>query len=908
MFYFLHSEQASENASHFRGLLFEDLLKLYLAETGYSTRLTRTKRNSLEYDIVGEHRVHGQRVIGEAKAHEASISGQTVSAFVGKLLPHQLQENTIIGLFLSTSALTPDADDYLRSLAGSPYSLTAKCGAELEAHVRAELRLPSSDETRRAVAPCIPRVLHEHLLHTDAGTYVLAVGVDSDGGFSDRFAAVGPDGALVRDLEFLERVRSSLKPFHSTAAVTAGAPSAPAATRTIPAGLITATEWIDYRRPAGQGVFVGRVAELERAHRDITTANRGLVLEVKARSGVGKSSLLAVLASSCGARATVELHDARDVHAPADVLGVVKRFTGYPGQLTALEMVPAALDHLAESGGLPAALLIDQFESTFAAPDVFHAYEYVALAIARRADAFSFVYARKDDLLTTHDDMMVDLDRLRGLARPVSLDDLERSEANELISATSAAHRKHISAAVHAQVLEFAHGFPWLLKRTMAHILRKLESGVRQPVLASEGLQLADLFAEELGELDEVERGYLNRLARVLPATYHDLMVRFENDPILPRMLDSLTQRRLLRLSAGTYDTYNDVFKEYLVYERLPERSESSLFRLTPASALKAFRLLGGENNFTFEEFMSATGRTSATSAYNILRELRLLGLIDRAGRVWAVPDVARDYELHGRLGEYVRQTVLKNQAVSSVVVALEQSGRISRTRLAEFLRNHFLFIDVQEDVWLKYANMFALWLCELQFASADPDGTLRPVDYSSDEIHRTLGNLRIEGRGARPNHCAFIPSREVSVFEQVLDRVTTRPTRLSDLRRAHRTAAREMQVLGVVDVDDACHLIRPLKSAKEFDGIVSAMLAAPPYREFFQAVLDGCEYGEALRLAFGVESLAGNTRTTLAKKLANWGRRYGHIPEGRLKVRAVRRSNKQQVLKIFEREAEKDA
>ena len=115
MFIFYHRKQSDKNTSYYKGILFEALLKAYLDKNGYSITL-RQKHNSLEYDLDGKSNATGHRVVGEAKAHEKTINGQTVAAFVGKLLPLGLVKKDVHGLFLSTSQLSPDGEDYYRSV------------------------------------------------------------------------------------------------------------------------------------------------------------------------------------------------------------------------------------------------------------------------------------------------------------------------------------------------------------------------------------------------------------------------------------------------------------------------------------------------------------------------------------------------------------------------------------------------------------------------------------------------------------------------------------------------------------------------------------------------------------------------------------------------------------------------
>jgi hypothetical protein len=288
------------------------------------------------------------------------------------------------------------------------------------------------------------------------------------------------------------------------------------------------------------------------------------------------------------------------------------------------------------------------------------------------------------------------------------LEDFSLREASSLIQRIAAAHAARMPVKTLEQVLEFAQGFPWLLKRTMAHVVSIMRNGVSQKELLSSGLHLADLFEEELSELDELERGYLTRIASVLPATYHALARRFEDDPYLRSMLEKLTYRRLLRFSAGTYDTYNDVFKDFLLYERMPEQTHSQIIRMGVVPIMQSFRALGGSRQIDPTELEKQFGK-SITGIYNILRDLRLSGLVARTSNGWEVPEVARQYEHQGRLGEYVRQSVLRNRMVSDFILEVEKSGGIAKRNIPEWLQRHFPFMGPKQEVWVTYTKWFGL-------------------------------------------------------------------------------------------------------------------------------------------------------------------------------------------------------
>jgi hypothetical protein len=469
MFYFYSTKQSATNARYHKGLLFEQLLRTFLSRSAYEIELRRTNINSLEYDLVGKHSLDQRAVIGEAKAHEDTITGQTLQAFVGKFASQHFKlKGNVTGLFLSTSALSPDGEDSFREVKETtPFTIERHTGKDLEDRIRRVLALPDDAAVRVLVRDHVPTLSATHLLHTDLGTYIVAVGAGPSGAFPDRFAVVNGSGTIVADRQFAAALRNHIPAFQELDAVSPDSGPGRGDTRSeIPNGLITATDWFDYRHPAGPKVFVGRSDALGRADEALDDAKQGIVLEVKSRSGVGKSSLLSALYERWrNAGHGVELHDARDARSAVDGLALVQRFTRSPTPLQDLEAIPAALQRLSDAlGTRSAAFMVDQFEATFQAPEVFRAYEYVAMSIVRGAPRIAMVFARKDDLLTTYDDLQVDIDRLRGMARAIVLDDFPRGEATDLLHRIAAQFPRKLNPQMLAQVLEFAQGFPWLAK------------------------------------------------------------------------------------------------------------------------------------------------------------------------------------------------------------------------------------------------------------------------------------------------------------------------------------------------------------------------------------------------------------------------------------------------------------
>jgi len=873
MFYFYSTKQNSTNSTYYKGVLFEDILRKFLTASSYIIDDFRRKQNSLEYDLHGKHSIDSRGVIGEAKAHSGTISGQHVAAFIGKALPHLCAKEPYLALFLSTSALSPDGEDYLRNLEEStPYRITHICGSELENKIREQLLLPNSELIKKLCLSEIPYQSGQDIIHTDLGTFIVVLGTAETGALDDRFCLVSSDGKLVGQENFLQGIKKSIQALQELTIV-CGKKSAETESniipvRNIPRGLITATDWFDYRKPASPEFFIGRQTPIQKS---CELVKKGAIIEIKSKSGVGKSSLLSTLERNWTADGEiVELHDARDVHSANDLLSLVQRFTRLDKKLTQFEEIQPTLTDfeqgLGEANGI---FMVDQFESTFQAPEVFSAYELLALCIARSSPKLAMVFARKDDLLTTHDENQISLERLRSISTPVTLDDFTKPEALDLIKQISNAHSKRLSPLILSDVLAFAEGFPWLLKRTMAHITGMVSSGINQKELVSSGLHLEDLFEEELSELDEQERGYLTRLAGNLPATYQSLSVRFEGDPFLREILEKLTSRRILRFSAGTYDTYNDVFKDFLLYERLPERSHSQIFRIGLGAVMDAFRSLKGQSKIDPEELGKHWGRKSIGGIYNTLREMRLAGLVVKSSSGWCVPDVVRQYEHQGRLGEFVRLSVLKNRVVSDFLGQLEQKGYINKNEIPAMLKNHFPFVEAKDSVWELYTKVFLDWLSRLRLVnvSSTTDDIL-PVSEEKEEIVLSLGNLNLRGRYVRHSGNAFIPMRSYGVVLRVLDMAIKAPLRPDELTSSEYMAFSDLRRLGALKQENLGYTAQG--SVEDFENQNKEKFSNAPYSEFWTLLAAGVASEEALSKCFNPTGLSDSVRKDYGKKLAS--------------------------------------
>lgn len=644
MFMFFHSKQTDKNINYYKGLLFEELLQAYLEGSGYDVGL-RKKENSLEYDIEGTLRATGQKVVGEAKAHSKSMSGQTVAAFVGKLLPLGLVNKEVHGLFLSLSPLTPEAGDYFRQV--EYMGLTTKVGKELYSEISKTLLLPTEEILRKEIDGY--DLVIPNILQTDIGLYKLFILKESSSGTPSSFVVFNKNGTQIDDERFLEKLKSGVSELTGLDFIISRKETSPEKPshikRGIEKGLTVGTEWADYRLPAGPNVFIGRVDFIAKFSSHISNNNSPYVLQIKSRSGVGKSSILAALENIFSEDGLItEIHDSRDVKTIYDVFYLIQRFTKSNRMATNFIEIDEQLKDLRASlESKNAVIFVDQFESTFINSDIYSCYEYIANSITKIGGGIYIVFARKNDQLTTYDSSKISLTRINQISQSFTLPDFENKESINLLEKINESNSNILSKEILPYIIEFAQGFPWLLKRTIAHVLKLTQEGDSQRALISAGLKLNDLFEEELEGLDELEKDYLVKIAAKLPADFNELQYQFDEDPMLIKVLEKLTEYRLVRLSGSTYDTYNDVFKEYLVYKKLPEFRQLIIYRMYPNSVVSQFHKLITLRKLTIAN-ISKFLDVSEGYAFNLVKELRNLDLLDniKSGE-WLVPTNVKD-------------------------------------------------------------------------------------------------------------------------------------------------------------------------------------------------------------------------------------------------------------------------
>jgi hypothetical protein len=810
-----------------KGQLFEHLCKRLLTINGYTDIVLRAKRASLEYDISARSRLPERALVGEAKAHEAAIPGKEASAFFGKLVPIAVVNGSADGIFISTSDFTAEGRDYLSSLTPTVMSalhvtLRTLAGTEITDLLTEAGELLAEEILRERVRADFSLEPHDAWFTVGQhGDIVILSCGPSAASAPSHFGAFSPTGGQISLPDpTLRRLKRQMPDLEALEYIQTGsAPTVDELKRGSLPPVVAGAGWFDYKFPSPPECFVGRGDPLNQLNEIAGKISRSetatRAIQVLSRSGVGKSSLLLKVADSVNAYALATV-DGRNIQVPPDVRLVVadlitnaRNNSGYAAQIPERqEDVSDALRKLgaaAKVGERLVVVQIDQFEALLSRPRVFQVVLDLVLASTTWGLPVLWVMARKNDLAATFDEgAEIDLHRLNELSHAIRLDDFSPFEEQILIDQLGKELGDRVSEELKDVILTFAAGFPWLLKRVGAHIIGMHRQGVNQKELARGGLRAEDLFNEDLAGLQEQDKALLRTMAANMPNAASELAKRLEGEVSVERLtlkLNEFLGLKLLRLSGDVYDTYNDVFKAYVLTDRVPFQTRFVL-RVTPGPALALLSKIVDEGPSDVSVFAKKIGG-NATATYNKLRELKLLGLLDpKPGRVALSTSATAALESDG-LGDFLRRALRSNALVVKSLDLVANNGVASIGEIARLLQSELPHLTVSGKTWISYASILVNWIRYAGLVDVEGDSVRLRDTPSDDLLTRREFNLGSFIPGT------FVPSVRPNKVRELVELLehgpVTRATAQASFGEKWTAATiRDAQALNLVEATDS--------------------------------------------------------------------------------------------------------
>lgn len=425
-----------------------------------------------------------------------------------------------------------------------------------------------------------------------------------------------------------------------------------------------ADDWADYR-PSRPEDFVGRdqlqqdVLSLLDSARSRTSSTR--LFAVKAPSGWGKSSFVLKIAQ----RAAAIAHGKRNfVYAVDSRAASSQRFAelalysavqkaaqaGFVDGEERLEVGGSDAPFASESMGRMLTqlhaenkiicLIFDQFEELLykenLAPlfkDIRTLCDAVVEAQANFIIGFSW---KTDGTIPPEHDAYYMWHSLSDRRREFELTVLSDSDVNKAINRFAKEIGQPVAPQIRRLLHDHSQGFPWLLKKLCIHVLQQVNSGLDQSEVLVRALKIEDLFKKDLEGLSEPQFDCIKQIAEEAPADFYKIS-RTYGDAIVNQLLD----HRLIIRSGARLSIYWDIFREYVLNERVPYISTTYVPQANIPSYLKAVKILFSSRRTTYE-YLAKELRVSVRTADNIVRDLVMVGHAEanrQAGRVLSITD-----------------------------------------------------------------------------------------------------------------------------------------------------------------------------------------------------------------------------------------------------------------------------
>lgn len=405
-------------------------------------------------------------------------------------------------------------------------------------------------------------------------------------------------------------------------------------------------------------------------------------------------------------------------------------------------------------------IFFDQFENLFFLPDALRPIRDLFLKVCDAESNVILGFSWKTDLFgLTTDFPYLTRDAIANSSRRLTLDPFSQVETLDLLARLSHEIRSRLRKDLTFLLSEFSQGYPWLLKKLCAHVKQQREDGVAQADIANSLLNVDQLFADDLRFLTPQQEDALRRLAKVAPASASEV-----GEDLTPDVLQSLINGRLVVRVGNKIDIYWDIFRDYLNSGRVPIQ-DNYILRIQVSSVLKAIRLLVDLGpSVKVAQFLKRAG-LSEKSFYNIIKDLRLLGLakLDGSNIEVTVPNLDSPASFEPAIRTFLKDRLRRNRLVWKIAERLESDPEASLDEVAKLLASCCPYVSAESATWRTYARVFADWMDFADLALMDAKGgKLLRYHPGSEVRQRTPGEFRRRSSAPAQLLIQFSPVAEV--------------------------------------------------------------------------------------------------------------------------------------------------
>jgi len=689
-------------------------------------------------------------------------------------------------------------------------------------------------------------------------------------GLSDRFSAL-----------VFQDVHVSGNPFYQTPA-----PS--------PIARVVSGDTWDDLRPARPNDFVGRddiirgIFQFVEQVRTGNTATR--TFSIQGPSGWGKSSLVIKLVDlvSKGRRITncsLTAVDSRSATSAAFVSGAIRlalNDAAAAGLLDNANHGIASLTHPLDSPDIASAaeqltqnnsvvvLIFDQFEELFTKEALFETFNAIReLSVDLDSKQFPFVlgFAWKTDVSLPQQHPAYHLwHSLADRRRDFRVRQFGAPDIGKVITHAQRQIGLSLVPALRTRLIEQCQGYPWLLKKLLVHVSKRLGAAASQYELLERELDVQALFEEDLAGLTTDQVRCLKYVAERAPAYVSEVEEHFSSE-----IANFLLSKRLLVRSGLNYVIYWDIFRDYLVEGRAPQIPWTRTFQRDPNSAVQAVRCVSQEQPISAKRIADLLGG-SERGWVNVMSDLVALQLVDRiaedsyrlASHVKSVAPMDLAPHIHGQLSRHV---------VCRELAGIEREGMVTNEILDGLVEKTRPATTPSPVVIHQYAMNLKRWLLFSGHLEERGNYLYRPAGKGSQmgllKSHKNRG-VKFLGSGT--------PDALLMLLTGLVQRGDSGVPEAELIKQGLRNAVYDAIALQLVDrsEDRVLRAIRSLRGPDSMEQIVRREVLKQPSTAIVAAVLHetpdiaNLDLGEILKT-----KLQQDWKSTSGLRYANGVRRY---------------------------------
>lgn len=850
-----------------KGKIFEALVGRFLKFQSYKVQ-ERVRDVGTEIDLKCINKLSGDIAIVECKARSETVQTDSVNKLHGDVTV----EDANHGWIFSISDIGKEAQARLEKLNG-------KAGKQLyrffPPHELVKLLL----EAKRFTLPVIPKESKttEVFLCLFEGREVWAVPMWTPGRELIGLLAWGSNDASPIWPKDLPDLGNTDFPYPEAVWLDRKTTDGPQSHDIQPiVEVIPGEEWSDYR-PSRPTDFVGRqglIREIrgffDRIKQEKTSSR---LFGIKGQSGWGKSSLALKLAHElrkervyifpvdCRAAKTsyyADLVISRALQWAEQDISPGPLFRSTPKIETNPFEDPSVQDLLKQTQSQSAVICVifDQFEEIIHRSELsatFTRMRELALAADEARAPFAIGFSWKTDGTVGSDYPGYHLwHSLSDRRKDFVVDRLAREDADEFIVLAQRESKQSLRRNITKFIVENYAGYPWLLKKLVKHYIEDAKAGRESGLLGSLP-SLESLFQTDLQEITQPQQRAIKFIAQNSPVEYGATADRYGSENVA-----SLINQRLVINTGGKLNLYWDIFREYILYEEVPQLPNTYVPTVSVRRIRGILKTILSSDRIGYEEFASDLNLKLPTTD-NAVRDLVNMGIVHA-----------------NRLEHYFERTCDDSVEATS--------------KILDFLRSHCIFIKTKEIIDGQGGASF-LEICsateqEYSFLSID-ENTIHQYDRRILAYCWHFGLLAKEGGvfvAGEPVHDILeAPGRTASISEADIFRAAAPPERVIELidlirngscrtkadaaRRGLRNAVFAASTLGLVTQKDG--KIALVKFAQEnsntSDIIIRSLTQIEPFKnslsEIEQSNLSADELGAIIADLYGLNWSTGSCK-----------------------------------------------